>query len=549
MDFEVTATRKRPRILAEIVGQEFVVATRRHSLKAGRRAHAYLFSGPRGVGKTTAARVLARAVNCPEGPDPEGCPEFEEGEAIIKGTSLDVIEIDGASNTSVNDVRTIREEILFPPQSGRYKIYIIDEVHMLSNSAFNALLKTIEEPPPHVVFVFATTEIQKVPATIRSRCQHFSFRLIPLEIIHQKLAEASKELSVDAEETALAWIAKEARGSLRDAYTLFDQIVSLTEGAITSTAISETLGLSEPERIRELVGAITAGDAQGALAAVHRMIESGIDVDQLVIDLSEHLRALLLYKVGVRRPGILGFDETQLHREAAERLSQPQLEKALDILFELFRRMRYSVHPLFEVELAISKLSGLPAYLSHQEILDELKRLRRGSPVPQAASHGADAESVPGRKVHPQETASTDAPAGEASDQETYQDPEGDTGRPVPELSRIQEAQRLAIIEALRREKLVLATNLEKALAWKIDEKGVLHVVFDSDYPASAVRQDADQLLAVARDHVDGLQQVHIDVARPRADGASEANDRDGHVELVRDVFRGEVVKQGGDPT
>ncbi len=196
MPYEVTATRKRPQTFSALVGQEFVAATLTSSIQQGRIAHAYLFAGPRGVGKTSVARILAKALNCEKGPTAEPCGVCPSCVEIARGASLDVIEIDGASNTSVNDVREIRDEVLFAPNSSRYKVYIIDEVHMLSNSAFNALLKTIEEPPPYIVFIFATTEVHKVPATIRSRCQQYNFRLISTAEIKGKLQEASRELGV-----------------------------------------------------------------------------------------------------------------------------------------------------------------------------------------------------------------------------------------------------------------------------------------------------------------------------------------------------------------
>ncbi len=199
MAYEVTASKKRPTTFDQLAGQEFVATSLKKSVKNSRIAHAYLFSGPRGVGKTSAARILAKAINCEKWPAENPCGECASCREISAGNSLDVIEIDGASNTSVNDVREIKDEVLFAPNSSRYKIYIIDEVHMLSNSAFNALLKTIEEPPPYIVFIFATTEIHKVPATIKSRCQQFNFRLISLEIIKERLEEVCRENGINAE--------------------------------------------------------------------------------------------------------------------------------------------------------------------------------------------------------------------------------------------------------------------------------------------------------------------------------------------------------------
>jgi DNA polymerase-3 subunit gamma/tau len=377
MAYEVTATRRRPKTFDELAGQDFVAATLKSSIETGRIAHAYLFSGPRGCGKTSAARILARSLNCEKGPTATPCGVCSSCQEISRGASLDIIEIDGASNTSVNDVRQIRDEVLFPPNSGRYKIYIIDEVHMLSNSAFNALLKTIEEPPPYIVFIFATTELHKVPATIKSRCQQFSFRLIPVEIITAILKETCAELGIDAEDEALFWIARESTGSLRDAYTLFDQVASFAGGNIRAALIREKLGLVGLDKLNSLAEACAANDTSAAFALVDELLDAGIAIEQFVIDLAGYYRSLLLLKNGVTRESLLGYAPDRFPRAALEKLDSVHLERALDLLLNLYRDIRYSVSPRFELETAVSKLSWLDRWISPAELRETVAGLRR----------------------------------------------------------------------------------------------------------------------------------------------------------------------------
>ncbi len=368
MAYEVTATRRRPQRFEDMIGQDFVVATLQKSIAAGKIAHAYLFSGPRGCGKTSSARILAKALNCETGPGTTPCGTCAACLEITRGSSLDVIEIDGASNTSVNDIRQIKDEVQFPPNYCRYKVYIIDEVHMLSTSAFNALLKTIEEPPPYVIFIFATTEIHKVPATIKSRCQQFNFRLVSVDQLKDVLAEAATETGIKADDEALFWVAREATGSVRDAYTLFDQVAAFSDGYLTFEKIRDKLGLVGVERINRIAEACATKNSLDALTALDETLQNGVSVEQFTVDMADYFRNLLLIKSGLTKESLLGQSAERFSAIVLAAWSAIQIERALGLMLQLYRDIRYSLDPRFELELAVSRLSWISDYVSSAEM-------------------------------------------------------------------------------------------------------------------------------------------------------------------------------------
>jgi DNA polymerase-3 subunit gamma/tau len=376
MPYQVTATRRRPKTFDELAGQEFVSSTLKASLKNGRIAHAYLFSGPRGCGKTTTARILAKALNCDHGPTPEPCGVCDHCQEIARSASLDVIEIDGASNNGVDNIRAIKDEVLFPPNSSRYKVYIIDEVHMLSKGAFNALLKTVEEPPPYVVFIFATTELQEVPATIRSRCQQFNFKLIPIETIAKILRGVCEETGLKAEDEALFWVAKESTGSLRDAYTLFDQVAAFSDGFLRADVIREKLGLAGLDNLNMLTDLCVDGNGEAALLKLDEILGAGAAPQRLTLDLAAFFRSLLFLKAGVTKEGILGYPADRFSQKALSSLSLPKIERGLEIILDLHRDLRYCVSPRFELEAALTKLCGLRFYVSSEDLAAEVEQLK-----------------------------------------------------------------------------------------------------------------------------------------------------------------------------
>jgi DNA polymerase-3 subunit gamma/tau len=539
MNYEVTATRKRPRTFDGLVGQEFVVASLKNSLSSGRIANAYLFSGPRGVGKTSAARVLARALNCPDGPAAEGCEEYPGSDEIYRGTAIDVIEIDGASNTSVNDVRQIKDEVLFAPSNSRYKVYIIDEVHMLSNSAFNALLKTIEEPPPYIVFIFATTEIHKVPATIRSRCQQFSFRLIPIEKIQQMLREVADEMDIQADDDALFWVAKESTGSLRDAYTLLDQVISFAEGELTLEKIREKLGLVGLDHLNEIADAIASGDARSIIERAHQILALGVSVEQFTIDLAEYFRTIMFIRKGIHKESVLGYSPDRFSGRIIKSLSDAQVEHALEVCLSLYRAIRYSLNPRFDLELALTRLSELREYLTHGEILRGLQDLREGlvtggSPPPGAAPDTAADGDNGGNTSADTEQSGEELPVPEEDDHEPYQaDPSAAVGLSADDVT--------AIVKRIRSTRLALSTSLERARQWRLDERE-LQVVFDSEYPANAARGEEEVIRMAAAEILNQPVLVRIAVEADPT-GPEDDSHADEKVEMVKRVFRGEIVE------
>ncbi len=533
MPYEITATRKRPQGFEQLAGQEFVSATLEASLDSGRIAHAYLFSGPRGCGKTSTARILARALNCEKGPSAKPCGSCLSCVEMARGASLDVIEIDGASNTSVDNVRQIKDEVLFPPNGGRYKVYIIDEVHMLSNSAFNALLKTIEEPPPYIVFIFATTELHKVPATIKSRCQQFAFRLLRIDTVKSLLAVAAAETGVEADDDALLWIAKESGGSPRDAYTLFDQVVSFADGKITYALIRDKLGLTGLDALGGLFGACAATDTGAALTALDEILARGVSPEQVATEAAEYCRSLLLIKNGITKATLLGAPASSYDPVALEAFSSERLERALAHLLDLYRDMRYSVDPRFELELVIAKLCRLADFVSQSELAKVIASLKR-----RIAGGGASDDL--GADVMTTFVPQKEKPKSELPSQISASFDGLTTADPL----------RDAVIDALGRSSPLLKSGLASSLPWRIDETKVV-IPFRSGMEESVVRSSIADIAVKASEHAGRQLRVEL-VVEPRPDPArTEASQNaiaagSDSVAIVERVFRGTRMPDAG---
>lgn len=394
MSYIVLARKWRPQGFDDLIGQETVVRTLKNALTEEKIAHAYLFSGPRGVGKTSAARILAKALNCISGPGDEPCGDCLNCKSITDGSSVDVLEIDGASNTGVDDIRELREAVKYAPSSGRYKIYIIDEVHMLSTPAFNALLKTLEEPPPHVIFIFATTEPKKIPSTIQSRCQHHAFRRISKETIKNQLMKVADSEKIQIRDTALEMVARAADGSMRDALTLLDQASSFSND-IDENGLQVLLGLPETGVITDLSDSILTGNISGTLTLIRELTERGYDLRSITKELIEHFRNLAITKV-VGDSGEflqLSSGEIQGLRDRSSGVSIEQLTFLLTELLRLEGEVRTAINPRYTLELGLLRTSFVKGMTSISDILKAL-----GDPGPHSSDEAQSHNSLPAKE-------------------------------------------------------------------------------------------------------------------------------------------------------
>lgn len=387
MSYQVFARKYRPQTFDDLVGQTHVSRTLKNAVAQNRLAHAYLFVGPRGVGKTSTARILAKALNCEKGPTVTPCGVCDNCREIAGGNSLDVIEIDGASNNSVEDVRELRDNVRYAPAKGRYKIYLIDEVHMLSSAAFNALLKTLEEPPPHVKFIFATTEPQKVLPTILSRCQRFDLHRIPANLIAQHLQLIAGKEKITLDPAAAHSIARGAEGGLRDAESMLDQLVAFCGEKIAEADVLDVFGFTSQQTVAGFTEKILCGATADAVHLLHEQSEAGKDMMKLMSDLISYLRDLLVFKV---KPDALNEDvDLDLQKSLAAQAQLIETDRLLELIDQFAEaegRMKWAPNKKLHFEVALIKAIQTLSQVTLNEVIENLNALRDGKPTPPSVS-------------------------------------------------------------------------------------------------------------------------------------------------------------------
>ena len=407
MTYLIYARKYRPKTFEEMIGQKTVVQTLQNAVKNDRISQAYIFSGMRGIGKTTAARILAKALNCQHGPTPTPCNKCEFCKEVNEDHSVDVIEIDGASNRGIDEVRSLREGVKYKPIHSRYKVIIIDEVHMLTREAFNALLKTLEEPPPHTVFIFATTEFHKVPATIMSRCQHFEFKKISQKEIINHLLDITKKENITISPSGLNLIAEAADGSLRDAQSLLDQAVAFSGEVINDEDLKEILGTIQREILFKFSTAILGEKPDEIFPLVENVIDLGYDLRFFYKELIQHFRNLLLVKSVKKAQDLVPLNEEELNelKEEAGKASREELLRYLVVLQQGEQDLKFSSHPRIYLEAFLVKLCHFKKIAPLEHIMREIEEIKKEMGSPSGAKFSKNTtleESVNQEKQEPE---------------------------------------------------------------------------------------------------------------------------------------------------
>jgi DNA polymerase-3 subunit gamma/tau len=523
----------RPQGFDEVVGQEAVVRTLQNAIQHGQVRQAYLFAGPRGTGKTSMARILSKALNCAGTPGPSPSPDktCPVCIAIANGSSLDVVEMDAASQRGIDDIREIRERVVLQPVEGRYKVYILDEAHQLTDAAWQALLKLIEEPPPHLLFVFCTTELQKVLETVRSRCQTFVFQRPRLPEVVTLLRRVADGEGIQAQDSALSLIARAGRGSFRDAISILDQLAAATNDSIDAQAVLQLVGAVDEESLLRLCDMVVDRDTAGALLFLDELAEQGQDLGRLVTDLLEHLRHLVLVQhMGDVPESLPVTDETkELLRQQANQLPRPTVLRLIDLLAVAVDDIRQGADPRLPLELALVKVTRPQADLSRESLAHRVELL-------EARSHGAPTQPGPTVPVEVPAAAERSALPPEAAG-------------PRIELDQVTEAWDRSILDAVRERSIPVASLLTEARPTDLAED-----TLTLEFPAGADfhrRQVAEPqnigLLREALYEVTGRKLTVVlesGEAEERDDGADEEPaGEDGFIAALKDTFDAEEVE------
>ncbi|MBN2366490.1 MAG: DNA polymerase III subunit gamma/tau [Calditrichaeota bacterium] len=504
MSYIVLARKWRPMVFEDVIGQEHITRILTNALKNNRVAHAYIFAGPRGVGKTSTARLLAKSVNCENQPAVNPCNECASCKSITEGHSMDVIEIDGASNRGIDEIRNLRENIRFSPASSRYKIYIIDEVHMLTKEAFNALLKTLEEPPPHAIFIFATTEIHRVPLTILSRCQRFDFKRISVSRMLEMLNKIVQAEKINVNDEALLLIARKADGSMRDAESILDQMIAFSSGDLTVEQVRSSLGLIDQEVYFEFTDLFHDKDSAAVLKYASQIVSSGHDLIDFIHGLQEHFRNFLL-TVALKSTKILDVADhfKKRYEEMAAGFTDRDLIHHLQILGEAEQQLKYSSFPELTLEMILLKLVYKPASVDLEKLLSAIEKTENSGSSDTPAGKKNDVNTEPqtelpepksrkkksppdtlfsGEKgrAAPLQTADNRGFSGLEQSFRNFQDiedfqPEENklSDDRKPDISEIK-AKWPEVIEKIRAQKVALASFLEEGVPYEIQNKRLI---------------------------------------------------------------------------